>query len=156
MFFPLLGWQAYVNICLVLMVLYYAVITLYYFRTGIFKPNRQIANSHQPHQKEAIASELPFPEKEITAISKSTSTSVPDLSITIHNLTTELNALMEQSSASKVGKTNLQQSIHQLMKKYEMLNGSGFESAVLNLIAALSESHCNVHFTAEELAAFRI
>lgn len=155
MFHPITGWQTYVSICLVSVVFYYTAIVLYYYRKSFLKNKGQSAHIHQPLQKEAIASKLPFTESERAVFPASTFNSVPDLSTAIHNLTTELSALMEQSAAAKAGKTALQLSVHQLIKKYSILNGSGFESAVLNLVAVLSESHCNIHFTAEELAEFR-
>lgn len=144
MFTPIVNWPVYLVACGILAALFYAVVLFRYYRGELFKSGKQ------PLSPPTTQASL-FPQDQGMTDGSSINRQQVELTHSVHDLTDELRALLQQLAAQASGKEELLSATSRLLKKYPALNGSGFQQPLTNLIAAEAENHCNIRLAADEL-----
>lgn len=145
MFTPVINWPVYLTACGIIAALYYVLVLFRYYRQELFKPGKKIL---PPLQDQSALFLQAHDEMKKTV----TDRQQIELTYTVHDLVDELRASLQQLASQASGKDDLLKSVFRLFEKYPALKGSGFQQPLTNLVAAESESHCNIRLTADELA----
>jgi hypothetical protein len=147
-----INWHTYAIACLVLLALYYVVVILLYYRDKISTATKRTGFKTAEKSNDSLPSLVPEQNGKVFTIRNQSP--APDLSSLVHDLVDELEAFLLQAEADEAEKEVVVGYINQLLKKYPALKGSQYQSAINNLIAVSSETHCNIQFNAEEQIAF--
>lgn len=142
-----LNWATYLIGCTVLLVLYFVVLWLRYFRHR--KPVAQVRNNRFQRIDPTHQTSL-FPETADSPVLKDEPATESNLSVIVTHFTQELNALVAQLGALKVSKPDLVVVLQQLITKYKILKGSEYREPIGHLIAMEVETHCSIKLSAED------
>lgn len=141
-----MSWSTYLIVSLIIAAGYYSVFFYRYYHSRLFRVR-------------TTQSTLPKQEASFSSPNHSKVNDHPDgraqdkLTHLMHDLMDELQALLKQASVQPTSKENLIRCISQLFKKYPLLNSSVFHQPLINLVALETESHCNIHLSADELGS---
>jgi hypothetical protein len=142
--FNMISWQGYWIFLAILLVGYYLVIYLLYFRSDF--TIRLAGNRRQwaPVGQDGKVQGAAFP-----------STYEPDSSSEVDlqasGCADELAAYFQEASRSKAAKKELLVALTKLLTKYPALRSSSYVEALNNLMRSEAAHHCSVHLSSEEV-----
>lgn len=139
----MITWTTYLlGLCL-LLVIYYAVVHLF-FRV---KGGTILKRKRRGEEKKAVDSVL-FEKKNADAENQDAATMAP-----VHSLVDELQAFISQAGKEEMEKAELLSSLKILLQKYPRTKGSIYQNGITNLIEVIAESQCGIHLSSGELSA---
>lgn len=150
--FSKISWQTYGAAVLILTILYYLIVFLIYRKSLSLHGRSQ---KHLQYQKgtpaQTALQPTLFPSEIKQPSGQETIHQSPPVLPMVHDLVDELSALIRQAAFEQMGKDTLRCAVTAVLKKYPSLYGSSYQTSVSNLIAHESETHCNIHFSAEDI-----
>ena len=140
--FYTISWQSYWCALALLLVIYFIVIYLVYYRRDLklpfiekqFPPKK--GNGFQLFDKES--------HSEFDSPPDGTEEHI------VYACMDEMNAFFDEASKKRWHKNELLYSLQLILKKYPSLKTSQYRSSIFNVIASQSEHICNIHLNAEE------
>ncbi len=142
----IITWNQYIIYSVAGLVMYYGFIIFRFYRKDIL----QIQFPKAGKKKNDSSSQgTLFTGSSSNA---STETAQNTLSPVVHDFVDELIVLLKQSAAQHAGKIEIIGAIKKLINKYPKLKGSSFQTSITNLIAAESDTNCNVRLSSNDLA----
>lgn len=143
--FSKISWQTYGTAVLILTVLYYLVVFL------ICRKSLSIRDRSEKRLQHPKVAPTLFPREIKQPSGQEIIQQLPPVLPMVHDLVDELSALIRQAAFEQTGKDTLSHSVTAVLKKYPSLYESSYQTSVSNLIAHECETHCNIHFSAEEI-----
>lgn len=146
--FSNISWQQYWSSVVIIILAYYLVIYLLYFRKGfaLLLPSRRHELNLIPKGKEESQPSLfendGLESKQMTANNEEH---------IAYACMDELNAFFENQKASKAVKSEVLNALHGVLQKYPLLRNSDYKESITNVIVMQCENICSIHLSAEEL-----
>lgn len=142
--FNSISWQGYWIFLAILLVGYYLVIYLLYFRSDFTMKLAGSRRQWAPVEQDEASQPLIFQH----ATEKDASR---EADLQASGCADELAAYFQEASRSKAAKKELLVALTKLLAKYPALRSSSYVEALNNLMRSEAAHHCSVHLSSEEV-----
>lgn len=143
----MISWNQYMGAAAVFLILYYAIVLLFFNKRKMITPARQSRPTGPARKKAATpADRVLFQEDEKHEGQLDAASAAP-----MHSLVDELQAYVAQAGKQQVPIEEVKLGIRSILQKYPAIPGSIFQSGISNLIEVITENNCGVRLSAAEI-----